>query len=133
MLPKTLKGLSTAWINAKVNEKAATVERRKIEDAMRAMMEIDDMVDSTTTKTIEDIKIKVTTRLNRKIDSDKLQDLAAEAGLFDHLPVLFRWKPEINMSVWKKTDSSITDKLLDAVTTVPSRPSFNIINEDVGE
>jgi|DEB0MinimDraft_6_1074348.scaffolds.fasta_scaffold67764_2 hypothetical protein len=133
MLPKTLKGLSSAWIDAKEIERQAVEKRRSIEDAMKVMMEIDDMNDTTTTKRIEDIRIKVTTRLNRKINSEKLQDLAAESGLSEYLPTLFRWKPEINMSVWKKTDSSITDKLLDAVTTVPSRPSFNIINEDEGE
>jgi len=133
VLPKTLKGLSSAWIEAKAIEREAVEKRREIEDRIKVMMEIDDMHDSTTTKQIEDIKIKVTTRVNRKVSSDKLQDIAAESGLSDHLPTLFRWKPEINMSVWKKTDSTITDKLLDAITTVPSRPSFQIVNEDQGE
>ena len=48
-----------------------------------------------------------------KVNSDKLQELAAEHGLTDHLPSLFRWKPEINMTVWKAADASITTPLLD--------------------
>jgi len=66
--------------------------------------------------------------LNRKIDSGKLQDLAAEHGLSDHLSTLFRWKPELDMKSWRNADESITKPLLDAITTTPSRPSFAITN-----
>jgi hypothetical protein len=60
------------------------------------------------------------------VDSEKLQELAAEAGLTDHLSTLFRWKPEIEMKAWKATDPSITSALADAITVTPGRPSFTI-------
>ena len=65
-------------------------------------------------------------RSDRKVDSAKLQELAAEAGLSDHLPNLFRWKPEINMAVWRATDEAITRPLAGAITVKPGRPSFKI-------
>jgi len=43
------------------------------------------------------------------------------------LPTLFRWKAEINMSSWRSADEKITNPLLEAITTVPSRPSYQIV------
>jgi hypothetical protein len=65
-------------------------------------------------------------RINRKVDADKLQAIAAEAGLTEHLSSLFRWKPEIAMSAWKAASPNITTPLLDAITATPGRPSFTI-------
>ena len=53
-------------------------------------------------------------------------ELAAEHGLTDHLSTLFRWKPEINMAIWKAADESITKPLAAAITAKPGRPSFTI-------
>jgi hypothetical protein len=70
--------------------------------------------------------VKVEGRINRKVDAEKVQELAAEAGLTDHLSSLFRWKPEINMTVWKQTSPEITTPLLGAITSSNGRPSFSI-------
>ena len=74
-------------------------------------------------------KIKITGRMNRKVDADALQELAAEAGLTGHLSSLFRWKPEIDAKAWKSADASITSPLMGAITTTPSRASFAITKE----
>jgi hypothetical protein len=55
-----------------------------------------------------------------------VQELAAEHGLTDHLSTLFRWKPEINMAIWKASDERITRPLAGAITAKPGRPSFTI-------
>jgi hypothetical protein len=96
---------------------------------MKEMLKIDDQIDGTTRVIDGDLSVKITTRLNRKIDSGKLQDLANEHGLSDHLSTLFRWKPELDMKNWRQADESITKPLLGAITTTPSRPSFAITNE----
>ena len=98
------------WLACKEAERLATEARRVVEDAM-----------------IE--QFKIAGRLNHKIDSDKLQAIAAEAGLAEHLGSLFRWKPEINSSAWKSADESITRPLLGAITTTAGRPSFSITKE----
>ena len=118
--------LSASWMEAKEAERVAVERRRAIEDHLGLIMELSPELDSTVTRKDGAYVIKAVGRLNRKIDSDKLQELAAEAGLTDHLSTLFRWKPEIDMKSWKATDPSITSALADAITVTPGRPSFTI-------
>jgi hypothetical protein len=118
--------LIAAWQVAKLEEQEAQARRRKYEDALLQELSVDATQEGVTNWTVSQYQVKVTGRLNRKIDADKLQEVAAENGLQDHLSTLFRWKPEINMALWKAADSSITDPLLDAITTTPGRPSFSI-------
>ena len=123
--------LAQMWLRAKQEEKDATEDRRDIEDHIKKLARISDQLDSTETVGAAGFEIKIEGRIDRKVDSEKLQMLATEAGLSDHLATLFRWKPEINMSVWKATDESITGPLLDAVTSKMGRPSFNIVRKEV--
>jgi hypothetical protein len=117
--------LSILWIEAKEAEKQAQEKRRQIEDKLLSLMGIAPF-EGTYNEEVGEYKIKLTGRFNRKIDSDRLQEVAEENGLSDHLPSLFRWKPEINMTNWKRTDESITTPLLEAITTTQGRPSFSI-------
>lgn len=120
--------LSNEWLAAKARERAAVEDRRTIEDELIALVKTKQ--DGSATTKHDNLVIKVTTRLNRRIDGDKLQDLAAESGLTDHLGTLFRWKPDLNLSAWKNADPAITTPLLDAITTSEGRASFDIsINE----
>lgn len=121
--------LAAKWIEAKEQERMAIERRRIIEDQMAMELVLPVDIDSTLTFTPGKYVIKTVGRLNRKVDSEKLQELAAEAGLSDHLSTLFRWKPEIDMKAWKATDPSITSALADAITVTPGRPSFTIITK----
>lgn len=118
--------LSEAWLNAKERERQAIDDRRSVEDRLAEILELDETVEGTVNIEKGRMKVKVVNRLNHKVDADKLQDIANESGLSDYLPTLFRWKPEINMSSWRKADEGITRVLLGAITTTPSRPSFSI-------
>lgn len=125
-----LNNLSAAWLEAKDAEKTAQEKRRKIEDEILSLIGLPDAFDGTENFSSGNYKIKLVGRLNHKIDSDRLQEIAAENGLTDHLSSLFRWKPEINARSWKSADDSITRPLLDAITTTPGRPSFSIENQE---
>ena len=122
----TLSDLSAQWLAAKETEKAAQEERRLIEDRMLSLIGLPEAFEGTENAEAGEYKIKLVGRLNHKIDADRLQEIAAEQGLTDHLGSLFRWKPEINARVWKAADESITNTLLEAITTTPGRPSFSI-------
>jgi hypothetical protein len=74
-------------------------------------------------------KIKITGRMTRKVNGERIQEIAAEEGLTDHLQSLFRWKPEVNMSAWKSADKAITGPLLGGITTQPGRASFTITKD----
>lgn len=117
------------WLVAKADEKKAMDERRAIEDKLVLSLGIPKTLDGTKNIEAEGYKVKIVGRLDRKVNSDKLQDLAAEYGLTEHLSSLFRWKPEINASAWKSADPRITEPLLDAITSTNGRPSFTITKE----
>ena len=117
------------WIDAKEAEKAAIDLRRALEDELVAELGIPKTLDGTQNIETDGYKVKVVGRLDRKVNSDKLQDLAAEHGLTQHLSSLFRWKPEVNATAWKSADPFITAPLQDAITTTNGRPSFTITKE----
>ena len=125
-----LPTLAREWLAAKAAEAEAQAARRSIEDRMRSLIGIPETLEGVTKATPDGYEIKVTGRIDRKVDSEKLHELAAEAGLSSHLPHLFRWKPELNLTVWKATDKSITEALAGAITAKPGRPSFTITIKD---
>ncbi len=118
--------LVQAWLDAKQAEKEAQQSRRAAEDALLDELGLRNHFDGTENREVEGYKVKVTARQNRRIDADKLQEVALDAGVHDHLSSLFRWKPEINAKAWSAADESITRPLLEAITTTPGRPSFVI-------
>jgi hypothetical protein len=124
-----MMNLYQQWIDAKEAEKAAMDLRRVLEDELVAELGIPKTLDGTQNIEADGYKVKVIGRLDRKVNSDKLQDLAAEFGLTQHLSSLFRWKPEVNATAWKSADPLITAPLQDAITTTNGRPSFTITKE----
>jgi hypothetical protein len=118
--------LAALWLDAKAREASATEDRRAIEDRIKEIVRLNESLDGTETVERDGYTIKMVGRIDRKVNADQLQELAAEAGLTDHLSSLFRWKPEVNVSVWKATDESITGALAPAITAKPGRASFSI-------
>lgn len=120
--------LTHDWLLYKEAERQATESRREIEDKIIAFFRISPHAESTQNFEfeIDGFKLKIVNRFTRKIDSDKLQEVAAEHDLSQHLSALFRWKPEINTTAWKNCDSDITHILNAAITTISGRPSFSI-------
>ena len=117
------------WLDAKKLEAAAVTERRELEDLMVETFAIPKDLDGTVKHAIDGYVIKTEGRINKKIDADKLQMLAAEAGLSEHLSSLFRWKPEINAKAWSSAADAVTGPLLGAITSTPGRPTFTITKE----
>jgi len=123
--------LAAQWLDAKQREASATEDRRAIEDRIKEIVRLNEALDGTETVERDGYTIKMVGRIDRKVNAEHLQELAAEAGLSDHLSSLFRWKPELNVSVWKNTDESITSVLAPAITAKPGRASFSItVKED---
>ena len=121
--------LHLRWLEAKELERQATERRRLIEDELIKQLRISETQEGVTTATIDNYTIKITSRLNRKVDTDLLQQIAAENGLDAHLSTLFRWSADLSMKSWKQADSAITGPLSAAITVTPGRPSFAITKE----
>lgn len=117
------------WLDAKKLEATAVAERRELEDQMVAEFSIPKDLDGTLKREVDGYTIKMEGRINKKIDADKLQMLAAEAGLSEHLSSLFRWKPEINAKAWGAAADAVTQPLLGAITSTPGRPTFTITKD----
>ncbi|HUW79500.1 MAG TPA: hypothetical protein VMV54_01245 [Acidocella sp.] len=118
------------WIAAKEAEREAVERRRALEDHMLSLLGVPDTLDGTaTTETDGKHKIKVVGRIGRKVDGDLAQEIAAEHGLENYLAKLFRWKPDLDLAVWKATDPEVTTPFLKAITSKPGRPSFTIEQE----
>lgn len=114
------------WIDAKEAERLAVEKRRDIEDQLIKQYQISEADEGSKSIKEAGYVVKVVCRMNRTIDAEALQEIAAESGLTNHLGELFRWKPEINAKAWKEADEGITAPLLAAITTKPGRPSFSI-------
>jgi len=117
------------WLEAKKMETLAIAERRDIEDQMAVHFGIPKDLDGTVKVEENGFTIRMEGRINKKIDAEKLQVLAAEAGLSEHLSSLFRWKPEINAKAWGSAADAVTRPLLGAITSTPGRPTFTITKE----
>jgi hypothetical protein len=128
-----LDELAKRWLMYKETEKIAAENRRKLEDIICKAVNFPKNFEGTenVVPVNSPYSIKIEGRINRKVNADKLVELASEAGLSEHLSTLFRWKPEINMKVWKEADQEITRPLLDAITSEAGRPSFTISLRDI--
>jgi len=125
-----LQSLVKEWMESKAAEAQAVQRRREIEDQLKALTNIPEDLDGTKTLDVSGYVVKVTGRIDRKVDADLVQEIAAEHGLDAHLSTLFRWKPELNMAAWKAADESITRQLSSAITAKPGRPSFAITTKE---
>ena len=119
------------WMEAKAAETEITARRRAIEDEMAKSLQITEDWEGSYTMKDGGFKVNIKRAFTRKVDGKKLSAIADEFGLQDYLPTLFRWKPEIDMKAWKDTETFITDKLAQAVTTTPGRVSFKIEEEEI--
>jgi hypothetical protein len=124
----TLSELMKAWKTHKAREQAAQDARREIEDEIKRLLNYDETKEGTQLHKDSDLKMTISNRFSKKIDSDLLQEIAAENGTNQSLSYLFNWKPSIDAKAWKAADQSITTPLLRAIETKPGRPSFKIEN-----
>ena len=130
-MTQELDTLAAKWATAKAEETEAVARRREIEDRISELLELDAAKEGTSTaKTEQGWVIKTTSRLNRKVDADRLQELAQEHGLTEHLSKLFRWSAEISMTAWKSAADNITRPLLGAIETKPGRPTYSISKKE---
>lgn len=121
-----LDALAEQWQKAKAAETEAVESRRLIEDQISAALAIDNASEATTTAKTGAYQIKVSTRLTRKVDADKIQEAASEAGISHLLATVCRWKPELDLRVWKGLSEDNRKALAPAITTTAGRPSYSL-------
>jgi len=123
------KDLWQTWTQAKEDEAEAVAIRRAVEDELVKRARIDTEVKGTH-------KIgpfKVTIRIEPKVDGAKAMALAEEHEAEALLGELFRWKPEIKKKEWDAAPDADREVFLDAITTKPARPSFELAPMKAGK
>ena len=124
-----LQKLSVEWLEAKDAERDATERRRLIEDEMVRLIGVEQTDEHTRKVEADPFTIKIACRINRKVDGDMAQEIAAEHDMQDHLGMLFRWKPELSMTAWNGVGDNVKQVFARAITATPGRPSFTITSE----
>lgn len=118
--------LAAEWVKAKEAERVAVEARRALEDRMCSLFGIPETLDGTEKLEHEGYEVKIVGRMNRKVNTELLNELSAQEGLQTYIYNLFRWTAELREGAWKNTSPEITSKLAGAITTTPGRPSFSI-------
>ena len=126
---KPLQQVSEEWMEAKAVEHDATEKRRLIEDELCRLLEVQKTDEHTRKVEANPFTIKIACRINRKVDGDLAQEIAAENDMQDHLGLLFRWKPELSMTAWNGVGDNVKQVFARAITATPGRPSFTITKE----
>ena len=127
---RPMREIASEWAAEKEVERIAVENRRRLEDEMVKIMNVVPNLDGTITNEFDGYVIKITGRVDRKVDAEKIQELAAQHGLESHLSTICRWKPELNITTWRNTDPKITALLAPAITAKPGRPSFSINHKE---
>ena len=129
--PDALKDGMKAWLEAKQIEQDAMDKRREIEDYITTqILALSEEFEGSQSLSLDEYKLTVTGRMNRKVDADRVQELAREHGFAAALEDLFSWKADVRMTEWKRADPSITNVLAEAITTTPGRPSYKIVTKE---
>jgi len=127
---ETAENLVESWLIAKENERHAIEERRRIEDEMTANPYIyQPMLTGTKTTAIGGHEIKVITRINQKINSEMLYEIAAVNGIDVRNSRLFRWTPAINKRIWGSASHDETSIFAEAITDTPARVTYQITDK----
>lgn len=125
--------LAEAWVRAKDAETKAQKVRREIEDHLIERLQLEDAGEGSQTLRFGDFKVVVNVRMNRKVDSDAIQQIAAENGLEQDLTQLFRWTPAVNIAAWRNASENVTSVFAEGITTKPGRPGFKIEKQEDGD
>lgn len=127
-MSNSVSELVSIWIEAKKSEAFAVESRRIVEDKLSEALGILETDDGAKTIDTEcGHKIKITCRIDRKIDPDLLAKLGEENGV--PTPIwqgLVRWKAETNTKALKGLPEQFKAALSGAITAKAGRPSYQI-------
>lgn len=122
--------LPELWLHAKRLEQHTIGVRHALEDAMVILFPVDEeneeALEGTETNEVEGFEIKIARKLTRKVDGDKLTELSEEYEIDDEIARLFRFKPELNLAVYRAEGEEMQQLFAPVITTKPGRPSFTI-------
>lgn len=118
----TITELSAAWLAAKAAEDAAKARRYEIEEQIVAALPGAD--EGTATEKTDTVKVSVTRKLTRAVDTDALRE--AWASIQPTVQKAFTWKADLSVSVLRKLDSQELEQAQRYITTKPAKASVKV-------
>jgi hypothetical protein len=120
----TIDQLIAARIAAKRVEDAAIAERRKIDGVIAELLKDDNKPEGSVSQKADGYKVTVTYKIDRKVDTDKLQ--AAWAKLSAAAAQAFKWKADVSVSELRKLEGADAAAASVFITSKPASPSITI-------
>jgi hypothetical protein len=121
----TIDQLVAARIAAKAQEDAAVAARRELDQQIAALLSDANKPEGTVSQKLADgKKVSVTYAINRKVDTESLQN--DWARLSDAVQGLFRWKAEISVTELRKLDDKAALVASKYYESKPGSPSVKI-------
>jgi hypothetical protein len=111
---------------AKQQEQAAKERRVMFEAELAKAIALPDEWEGTKTKAVGEFKVKLTRRMNYKIDANKLREQARVYNILPMLDKLFSWKPEVVRTEWKEADEKTRLAFAPAMEVTPGKASFTV-------
>ena len=118
----TLAQVLPTWMQAKEDERKAVEYRRELDKMIQSLLPKKD--EGSVTETNGDFKVSVTYKLDRKLDTEKLQ------ANWNQLPAAaqgaINWKAELATSVFRTLSDEDRAPLADYITTKPASPTVSV-------
>lgn len=122
-----LEKLCAEWLSAKSKEDSAKAEKHQIGKQIAALVDGDD--ESVSRMVLGNIKLAVTRKLNRSVDQKALQ--AAWQNLPATVQETFRWKPDIDLRLYRALEFAAPNDYAIAAQFVTARPATPSIEIEV--
>lgn len=123
--PLTLTQLAAAWQSAKADERAANARRLEIEEQIVELFP--PAVEGTDTIEQDGIKVKVTHKLTRTVDTKALQ--AHWNSLSAFAQDIFTWKADLSLPAMRRLQENHPDlypSVAVFITSKPAKPAVTV-------
>jgi hypothetical protein len=120
----TISELISARIAAKRVEDEAVAERRRIDGVIADLLKDANKPEGSISQKADGYKVTVTYKIDRKVDTDKLQ--AAWAKLSATAAQAFKWKADVSVSELRKLEGVDAAAAAVFITSKPASPSITI-------
>lgn len=124
MQAMTLTQLIAARIAAKRIEDQAVEDRRALDKQIAELLKDPAKPEGTISQKADGYKVSVTYKIDRKVDSEKLQ--GAWSKLSAAASAAFKWKADVSVSELRKLEGADAAAAAVFITSQPASPSIKI-------
>ena len=111
---------------AKLAEQSAKEYRVGLEAQLAEKLGVPEDWEGTQTRGVGLFKVKLSRKMNIKIDANRLREQARVNNILPMMDLLFRWKPEIDKKKWDMADEKVKLAFAPAIEVTPGKASFSV-------